>query len=109
MTTHLRGCARCAAFITTNDPTSDKVYCRTCLNLMPTRSQWEASLHPGNHVYLHPGFAWHGMSHSEHTVIARDGDQVTVQIVGLPESRRTVHVAHLAWCDVTPWTAGCMR
>lgn len=101
-TRYLRACSTCAAHILTTDPTSSHVYCPACAAKRPTWEQWSANLRPGGRCYVQPAAAWRGMSRSEHVVTARDGDTVTVQIVGLPESRRPVTITSLCPHDVTP-------
>lgn len=105
-TRYLRACSRCAAHILTNDPTSSHVYCPTCAAEQPTWEEWSAAIGPGSRCYVQPAAAWRGNSRSEHTVVARDGDTVTVQIIGLPESRRLVTITSLCPHDVTPRTGG---
>jgi hypothetical protein len=103
-TRYLRSCSACAAHILTTDPTSSHVYCPDCKAQRPTGEQWCAALTPGDRCYVQPTAAWHGLSRSEHVIVARDGNTVTVQIIGLPESRRPVAVTDLCPHDVTPRT-----
>ena len=101
---YLRSCAGCSAHLITNDPTRQMVYCKRCA---PTHvkpfQEWADGLTAGDRgVYVQPYAAWRGLSHSENLVIDRDGDLLTVQIIGLPESRQQVHVNHCGQSDLTP-------
>ena len=101
---YLRSCAHCSAHILTNDPTSQMVFCPKCRPIcVKPFDEWAASLAKGSRgVYVQPYNAWRGLSHSENIVIARDGDLIAIQIIGLPESLQAVHVNHLAQYDATP-------
>lgn len=85
------------------DAVSQTVYCNTCRRQYVTPwDEWAAGLKAGDRVYVQPCIAWHGLSRSQCLIVDRVGDDVTVQIIGLPESRVTTTVAQLAQHDVTP-------
>jgi hypothetical protein len=85
---YLRSCSGYSAHLLSNDPTSDKVWCKTCRpkHVRPFDA-WAAGLKRGDRVYLQPYAAWRGLSHSDYVVIDREGDTLTVQVIGIPESR----------------------
>ena len=94
MTNSLRSCAGCSAHILTNDTTSEKTYCNKCRPKYVTPfAQWAAALKVGDTVYVQPYMAWRGLSHSRYLIIERDVDELTLQIVGMPESRVYTNVA----------------
>lgn len=79
------------------------MYCPTCQRKHVTPfDEWAASVGPGSHVYLQPYAAWRGLSHSQYLVLARDGDALTVQVLGVPQSRMTVEICHAGQHDLTP-------
>lgn len=96
----LRSCATCNAHILTNDGASRDVYCPK--HQPPSCDEWEATVIPGSTVFLQPVVAWRGLSRSLNVVLARDGDVLTVQVVGIPESRQDVRITQCAARDVTP-------
>lgn len=102
-TAFLRSCGGCSAHIVGADPSTQAVYCPTCQpkHVMPFDA-WAASVKPDSLVYLQPYAAWRGLSHSQYLVIARDGDTLTVQVLGVPESRMTVDIRHTGQHDLTP-------
>ena len=103
MSNFLRSCSGCSAHLLTNDPTSEYVWCRTCKpKYVKPFDEWVAALAPGDWVFVQPYAAWRGLSHSEHVIIARDGDDLILQIIGLPESRITTSVNHCGQHDLTP-------
>lgn len=103
MSNYLRSCAGCSAHLLSNDPTSQSVFCKVCRpKYVKPFGAWAAGLKKGDRVYVQPYAAWRGLSRSENVVIARDGDDITVQIIGLPESRQVVRIAHLGQRDLTP-------
>lgn len=101
--TYLRSCSGCSAHLACNDPTSQNVWCGTCKpkHVKPFDA-WAAGLKPGDRVYVQPYAAWRGLSHSEYLITARDGDTLTVQVLGIPESSMTVAVHHCGQHDLTP-------
>lgn len=103
MSNFLRSCAGCSAHLLCNDPTSQVVFCKTCRpKYVKPFDEWAASLTKGSEVFVQPYCAWRGLSFSRNIVIDRDGDDITVQIIGMPESRQVVNVAHLGQHDLTP-------
>ena len=103
MSNFLRSCAGCSAHILTNDPTSQKVFCPTCKpkHVTPFES-WAASVKVGDTVYVQPYAAFRGLSHSQYLVIERTGDDLTLQVLGWPESRTVTHINHCGQFDLTP-------
>lgn len=99
----LRSCAGCSAHVLTNDTTSEMTWCAKCKpkHVAPW-DEWQASVQVGSRVYLQPYSAFRGLSHSVYLVTARDGDMLTVQILGWPESSLQVHVNHTGQHDLTP-------
>lgn len=103
MANYLRSCGGCSAHLLSNDPSSQTVFCATCRpKYVQPFDQWAASLAKGDRAYVRPYLAWHGLSHSENLVISRQGDDIEVQILGLPESRQVVAVTQLGQHDMTP-------
>jgi hypothetical protein len=100
VTDYLRCCAACNAFLLTNDPTSQSVWCDR--HKPGPFDEWAASLKAGDRVYLQPYVAWRGLSHAQYLIVDRDGDELTVQVLGIPESRMQVNVAHCGQHDLTP-------
>jgi hypothetical protein len=99
----LRSCAGCSAHILTNDGRSQDAYCPKCRpKYVKPFGEWAAALKAGDICYVQPILAWRGLTFSKNLVIGRDGDQVTVQILGMPESRQTIHIAQLADHNLTP-------
>lgn len=105
----LRVCGSCSAWLLTADAHTPTVHCNKCRAKQTPHDAWEAALKPGDRVFLYPYAAWRGLSRSEYLVIARDGDDLTVQVLGIPESRMPVHISACAQQDVTPWpTTGAL-
>lgn len=103
MTYYLRSCAGCSAHLASNDPSSQMVWCPRCYPRHVTPSdRWAESLKVGDLVYVQPYVAWRGLSHSRYLIVGREGDRLTVQILGMPESRMTVHVNNTGQHDLTP-------
>lgn len=100
----LRSCAGCAAHIlVAADTTSQMTFCAKCRSKrVRPHNDWVAALKAGDHVYVQPTIAWRGMSRSKYLIVARDGDQVTIQLIGSPQSRRTTTTAQLGQHDLTP-------
>ena len=103
MSNFLRSCAGCSAHLLTNDPSSQMIFCKKCRpkHVKPF-DEWAAGLERGSEVFVQPYAAWRGLSRSRNIVIERDGDDVTVQILGMPQSRQVVRIAHLGQHDLTP-------
>jgi hypothetical protein len=101
-TLYLRSCGGCAVDLLAEDPTTRTVYCKRCKpkHIKPF-DEWAASVQPGRLVYLKPYAAWQGLSRSQYLVVERDGDTLTVQVLGLPESRMTVNIRHTGQHDMT--------
>ncbi len=99
----LRSCAGCSGHLIVADPTSEYVWCVTCkpLHVKPF-DEWAASITVGSRVYVQPVVAWRGLSRSEYVVTARDGDTITAQVLGIPESSITVHIGQCGQHDLTP-------
>lgn len=110
----LRCCSYCSAFLITVDGSTPSISCAKCRRRagkwgMPPLpyADWAPLVKAGDRVFLQPYVAWRGLSRSEYLVTARDGDVLTVQLIGVPESSRQVEIAHCAAQDVTPmWTQG---
>jgi hypothetical protein len=103
MSNLLRSCGGCSAFLLTNDPSSQTVWCKKCKpKYVAPFDDWAARLSKGDRVFVQPYTAWRGLSRSENVVIDRDGDNITVQIIGIPESRQVVHVTDLGQHNLTP-------
>lgn len=98
----LRSCAGCAGHLLTNDTRSQSVFCARCRPKYVTPfAEWAAALKPGDRVYVQPYAAWRGLSRSEYVIIARDGDRLTMQVLGIPESLQIL-IAHCGQHDLTP-------
>lgn len=103
----LRNCGGCSGHILTNDPASQTVYCRRCQSVhVQPFDAWSAGIRVGSTVYVQPYAAWRGLSGSRYLVIDRDGDELTIQVLGIPESRMKTHINHTAQHDVTPRALG---
>jgi hypothetical protein len=103
MSNFLRSCSGCSAHLLTNDPTSQHVWCAKCMGkYVKPFDEWKASIAAGSRVYVQPYASWRGLSHSQYLVVERDGDQLTVQVLGIPESRMQVHINHTGQHDLTP-------
>jgi hypothetical protein len=98
----LRACGDCSAFLLVIDTATPTVYCSKCQAKQPSGDAWAASLKRGERVYLYPYAAWQGLSHSEYLVLGRDGDDLEVQLLGIPSSRMTVHLSACSPRDMTP-------
>lgn len=99
---YLRCCAICSAHILTSDNYSINAYCAAHQPARQDFNTWAAGLQKGDRVFLQPYAAWRGLSHSEYLIVDRTEDTLTVQLIGYPESRMEVGVAHCARNDVTP-------
>jgi hypothetical protein len=98
-----RGCSGCNTSVSSYDGTSENVWCATCRpKYVQPFDQWAAEIGPKSRVYVQPSVAWRGLSRSEYLVTARDGDRVTVQLIGVPESSITVHIGQCGQHDMTP-------
>lgn len=103
MSNLLRSCSGCSAHLLTNDGASQHLFCKTCKPKHVTPfDEWAAGLKPGDEVYVQPYAAWRGLSHSRYLVVGREGSTLTVQVLGVPESRMQVHVADCGQHDLTP-------
>lgn len=103
MSNFLRSCGGCSAHVVCNDPSSQTVFCPTCKPKHVTPfDQWAAGVKAGDTVYVQPYAAFRGLSHSEYLVIERNGDDLTLQILGWPEARVTTHINHCGQRDLTP-------
>jgi hypothetical protein len=78
------------------------VYCGPCAARQQPIAEWAAELKAGDHVFVQPYAAWRGLSHSKCLIVDRVDDVLTVQIVGLPQSRLDVHVNHCGPRNLTP-------
>jgi hypothetical protein len=98
----LRSCGGCNAHILTNDTTSPTTFCNRCKpkHVKPF-DEWAAGLKAGDRVYLQP-YESGILSHSQWLVLGRDGDVLAVQVLGMPSTRRSVHVNHTGQQDLTP-------
>jgi hypothetical protein len=106
-TAYLRCCSRCNAFLATADNANTDTYCKRCKPKCITPfAQWAAALKPGDRVYVQPYATRRGLSRSQYVVVDREGDQLTVQPIGMPEFRMTVHVNHCGQHDLTPLPLG---
>lgn len=106
----LRACSGCSGFILTVDTTSEYAWCAKCYPKHVTPfDQWAAALKVGDTVYVQPYLAWRGLSHSRYLIVERAGDELTVQIIGMPESRGVVNVDHCGQHDLTPRRLGGAR
>lgn len=102
---NLRVCGSCSAWILTVDGDTPTVLCNKCRAKQTPWEVWVAELKTGDRVFLYPYAAWRGLSRSEYLIVDRDGDELTVQVLGIPASRMTVHISCCAQQDVTPWRA----
>lgn len=100
MTSFLRSCSECSAHITTNNGTSEYVRCSKCQSKRPSFDQWAETVVKGSTVYVQPIIAG-AFSRSRWLVIERDADNVTVQVLGLPQTRTVTTIGQLADEDVT--------
>lgn len=100
---YLRSCAGCSAHLLSNDPTSERVWCPKCAraHIQPFE-EWAAGLKPGDAVYVQPYVAWRGLSRSRYLIKEREGDEVALQLIGIPESQIKTTIHQLAQHDVTP-------
>ena len=92
----LRSCSGCSAHILTADGRSEDVYCPRCAPKHATDfATWAAGLKAGDRVfiqpYLDPPFA-----RSTWIVRQRDGDQVKISVLGLPDHLIATDIAQLA-------------
>jgi hypothetical protein len=101
----LRVCGSCSAWLLTVDADTPTVHCNKCRAAQPDWNTWAAALRPNDLVFLYPYAAWRRLSRSRYLIVARDGDQLTVQVLGIPDSRMTVHISTCTQQDVTPWRA----
>jgi hypothetical protein len=99
--TYLRACVVCSVDLLVCDPSPQKAYCSKHEPQRPPFATWAAGLVAGDRVYLQAYAAWRGLSHSKYLIVGRDGDTLTVQLIGVPQSRMDVGVAHCADHDVT--------
>lgn len=97
----LRGCAGCNGWIIADYPGPMNVRCRSCEGKRQPFAEWFAALAAGSMVYLQPYVAWRGRSSSQYVVRERDGDRLTVQLLGVAESLMSVHVCDVARDDVS--------
>lgn len=98
-----RGCSGCNTSLARYDGSSEYVWCSKCrVTHVETFEQWAASIRPGSRVFLQPSIAGRLRSRSQWLVTARDGDTLTVQLIGLPESSTTVHIGQAGQHDMTP-------
>lgn len=96
----LLSCAWCPSLLLCDDPADGaNLLCGVCREAF---GQWSAALHPGDWVYVQPYAAFRGAEHEQHLIVCRDGDYLTVQAIGIPKSRMTVHVADTGRRDLTP-------
>lgn len=101
----LRVCGSCSAWLLTVDGSTPTVFCNKCRAKQPAWDTWAAALAIGDTVYVQPYAAWKGLSRSEYLIVDRNGDDLKVQVLGIPESLTAVHIADCAQQDVTPWRA----
>lgn len=99
----LRSCAGCSAHLLTNDGRSEYVWCPKCHPKHNTPfEEWAAALKVGDRVYVQPYVAFRGLSRSEYLIIERDGDRLTLQVLGWPEARIETTTAQCGQHDLTP-------
>jgi hypothetical protein len=99
----LRSCAGCSAHLLTNDGATQSLFCAKCKPKHVTPfEKWAANVSAGDTVYVQPYAAWRGLSHSQYLVVGRDGNTLTVQVLGITESRMKVHIADCGEHDLTP-------
>lgn len=101
----LRVCGSCSAWLLTGDADTPTVHCNKCRAKQTPWDVWAAALKANDLVFLYPYAAWRGLSRSQYVIVDRDGDTLTVQVLGIPDSRKTVHISDCAQQDVTPWRA----
>ena len=95
MADYLRSCARCRAHILVSHGGGEYAYCPRCLAKLPSRDDWEAELVAGARVYVHSYVADPPWNRSEWVVLSRDGDELTLQVLGMPERRISTSIAHV--------------
>lgn len=105
----LRLCGACSAWLLMDvDGGTPTVYCRKCQAKRPTWDQWAEALKPGDSVYLYKYAAWRGMCRSQYVITERDGRSLTVQLIGIPESRMAVDVTCCTQEDMNAWNNKAM-
>jgi hypothetical protein len=88
----LRSCAGCSAHVLTNDDVSAWVYCPKCRpKFIKPAEEWLASLEPGSGVYAQPAVLPPALIDHQWRIKERDGDDVILFLLGLPEERFWVH------------------
>jgi hypothetical protein len=53
-------------------------------------------------VHVQPYAAWRGLTFSKYLVVERDGDALTIQVLGIPQSQQVVKISDIARDDLTP-------
>lgn len=93
----LRSCAGCSAHILVNDGKSDKVWCKTCRPKYVTPfDTWAAGLKIGDSVYVQPYIAPAHLGRSQWLIRTRDGDNVTLSLLGVPDRTIETTIGQLA-------------
>lgn len=83
MSNLLRSCAGCSAHLLVNDGVSDKAWCPKCRpKYVKPFEEWAASLAVRDLVYVQPSVTRYPTA--EHIIMARDGEKVILQPLGLP-------------------------
>jgi hypothetical protein len=97
----LRSCSACAAHIVTGDAYSEQTYCKKCRpKYVKPFNEWAAGVVAGSMVYMQPVTA--GVhARSQWLVCERDGDLVTVCVLGMPETTKRVHIGELGQHDMS--------
>lgn len=101
MSSFLRSCSNCAAHIVTSNGTGEYVRCRKCQAKEPTFNEWASAVKAGSLVYIQP-YLYESLSRSKWVVLDRVGDEVTIQVLGLPNKTIRTTISQLAKEDLTP-------
>jgi len=103
MADFLRSCSGCAAHLVTGDGATEMLFCKKCRPKHVTPfDEWAAGIEAGSTVYVQPYAAWRNLSHSRYLVVERNNSQLTVQVLGIPESRQVVSIYDCGQHDLTP-------
>ena len=99
----LRVCGGCSACLLVVDTTTPTVYCSKCHARKTPFQQWADNLKVGDTVFLQPGVALPNLGRSRYLILARDGDNLDLQVLGCPNLKVSTTIAQTAPEDVTPW------
>lgn len=90
------------------DGETPAVFCGKCRAKQTPWQEWADSLKAGDLVYLYRYAAWKGLCRSQYLISDRAGQDLTVQVLGIPESRMTVDVTCCTQTDLNAWNQVAM-